>query len=151
MTSHYTKRILSCSWLMDACTTGHQWVKRGHQWDKWNSPINDTPSHISVIEVSKTEICNDTNDIIMHYSSTGGCRQGNGLIIDWSWTFTLIKTLAHGGRIIPVQHNQYHGCWWPGSLRRQDISTHDIDYILSYMRKDFNYLCHVSVEEWYKL
>ena len=31
--------------------------------------------------------------------------------------------------IIPVQHSQYHGCWWSGSLRRQDISTHDIDYV----------------------
>ena len=27
-------------------------------------------------------------------------------------------------RIIPVQHSQYHGCWCPGSLWRQDISTH---------------------------
>ena len=31
----------------------------------------------------------------------------------------------------------------------QDINTHDIDYVeqvtsLSHMRKDFNYLCHVS-------
>ena len=26
-----------------------------------------------------------------------------------------------------------------------------IDKFLSYMRKDFNYQCHVSVEEWYKL
>ena len=24
---------------------------------------------------------------------------------------------------------QYHGCWCPGTLRRQDISSHDIDYI----------------------
>ena len=23
---------------------------------------------------------------------------------------------------------QYHGCWWPGSLRRQDISSNAIDY-----------------------
>ena len=23
----------------------------------------------------------------------------------------------------------YHGCWCPGSLRRQDISSHDIDYV----------------------
>ena len=31
--------------------------------------------------------------------------------------------------IIPVQHNQYHGCWYSGSLRRQDISTHGIAYV----------------------
>ena len=24
---------------------------------------------------------------------------------------------------------QYNGCWCPGSLRRQDISNHDIDYV----------------------
>ena len=58
------------------------------------------------------------------------------------------------GRIIPVQHSQYHGCWCPRSWRRQDIGTHNIDCrigeLLPYTRKDFNYLCHVSVEEWYK-
>ena len=27
------------------------------------------------------------------------------------------------------QLGQYHGCWCPGSLRRQDISSHDIDYV----------------------
>ena len=26
-----------------------------------------------------------------------------------------------------VQHSQYHGCWCPGSLRHQDISTRDIE------------------------
>ena len=34
------------------------------------------------------------------------------------------------------------------------IGTHDIEYVeefLSYLRKDFNYLCHVSVEEKHKL
>ena len=25
--------------------------------------------------------------------------------------------------------DQHHGCWWPGSLRRQVISSHDIDYV----------------------
>ena len=31
--------------------------------------------------------------------------------------------------IILVQHSQYHGSWCPGFLRRQDISTHNIDYV----------------------
>ena len=31
-------------------------------------------------------------------------------------------------RVISVQLGQYHGCWCPGSLRRQDINSHDIDY-----------------------
>ena len=34
-----------------------------------------------------------------------------------------------GDRVISVELDQYHGCWYPGSLRRQDISTHDTDYV----------------------
>ena len=34
-----------------------------------------------------------------------------------------------GDRVNSVYLGQYHGCWCPGSLRRQDISSHDIDYI----------------------
>ena len=34
-----------------------------------------------------------------------------------------------GDQIISVQPSQYHGYWYPASLRRQDISTHDIDYV----------------------
>ena len=41
----------------------------------------------------------------------------------------LIYPLKCGDRINAVQHCQYHGCWCPGSLRRQDISTHDTDYV----------------------
>ena len=28
-----------------------------------------------------------------------------------------------------ILHIQYHGCWCPGSLRRQDISNYDIDLV----------------------
>ena len=38
-------------------------------------------------------------------------------------------TLSVQGRVIPVQHSQYHGCWCPGSFRRQGISTHDFGYV----------------------
>ena len=38
-------------------------------------------------------------------------------------------TLNVRDRVISVKLGQYHGCWWPGSLRRQDISSHDIDYV----------------------
>ena len=34
-----------------------------------------------------------------------------------------------GDRINSVQHSQYHDCWCPGSLRRQDINTQDVDYV----------------------
>ena len=32
-------------------------------------------------------------------------------------------------RVISVQLGQYQGCWCPGSLRRQDIRSNDIDYV----------------------
>ena len=54
------------------------------------------------------------------------------------------------------QVGQYHGCWCPGSLRRQDISSHDIDY-REYIDPPltwgnvFKYLCQINVEEWHKM
>ena len=50
---------------------------------------------------------------------------------------------------------QYHGCWCPGSLRRQGISSHGIDCIgkiCSWLPQGriFNYLCHISVQKWWK-
>ena len=67
-----------------------------------------------------------------------------------------LKPSTCGDRINSVQPREYHGCWCPGSLRRQDISTHDIDNVdtctfLSYSRKNFSYLCNVNVEEWHKM
>ena len=34
-----------------------------------------------------------------------------------------------GDQVISFKLGQYHGCWCPGSIRRQDISSRDIDYI----------------------
>ena len=42
--------------------------------------------------------------------------------------FELNPWLA-GDQVNSVYLGQYHGCWCPGSLRCQDISSHDIDYI----------------------
>ena len=39
----------------------------------------------------------------------------------------LFLPLTCGDRVISAELRQYHGCWSPGSLRRQDISNHDID------------------------
>ena len=39
------------------------------------------------------------------------------------------KLLTCGDRVISVKLGQYHDCWCPGSLRRQDIISHDIDYV----------------------
>ena len=38
-------------------------------------------------------------------------------------------TLTSWERMNPVQQSKYHGFWCPGSLRRQDISVYDIDYV----------------------
>ena len=37
--------------------------------------------------------------------------------------------LICGDSAMPVWQGQYHGCWCLGSLRRQVISPHDIDYV----------------------
>ena len=41
----------------------------------------------------------------------------------------ITQPLTCGDRINSVQDCQLHGCWCPGSLRRHDISTHDVDYV----------------------
>ena len=43
------------------------------------------------------------------------------------------KNLACKGLTLNIQGlsnltGQYHGCWCPGSFRRQGISTHEIGY-----------------------
>ena len=45
------------------------------------------------------------------------------------YNVTVCYPLTCGDRVISVWLCQYHGCWCPGSLRRQDISSHDIDYV----------------------
>ena len=42
----------------------------------------------------------------------------------------IYQPLMCGDRVISVYLGHYHGCWCPGSLRRQDISSHDIDYVV---------------------
>ena len=46
-----------------------------------------------------------------------------------SVTWESCYPLTCGDRVISVWLGQYHGCWCPGSLRRQDINSHDIDYV----------------------
>ena len=41
----------------------------------------------------------------------------------------MLKPLTCGDRVISVGLGQYHSCWCPGSLRRQDTSSYDIDYV----------------------
>ena len=37
--------------------------------------------------------------------------------------------------LLPILYCQYHGCWCPGTLRSQGISSHDIDSISSILEK----------------
>ena len=47
----------------------------------------------------------------------------------WNVIQYVLTLNVRGDWVISVYLGQYHGCWCPGSLRRQDISSHDIDYI----------------------
>ena len=50
--------------------------------------------------------------------------------LQWSNREEYGSPLTWGDQIIPVQHSQYHGCCWcPCPLRRQNISTYDINYV----------------------
>ena len=56
----------------------------------------------------------------------------------------------------PGKPSQYHVCWCPGSWRRQDISRHDIDNIISAYpnlswRESFINLCLFNAQQWYKI
>ena len=69
------------------------------------------------------------------------------------------SSLRCGDRVNSAYLGQYHGCWCPGSLRHQDINSHDIDYVeyipqsWSYLRKDSKYIpvanqCGVMAYNW---
>ena len=30
---------------------------------------------------------------------------------------------------LPSLQSEYHGCWWPGDARSQDISIHDVGLV----------------------
>ena len=32
---------------------------------------------------------------------------------------------------IHIAHSQYHGCWWPGGIRSQGISSNGIDLVFA--------------------
>ena len=56
-------------------------------------------------------------------------RVTSAIIRDYLLQERFLKPLMCGDRVISVELGQYHSCWRPGSLRRQDISIHDIDYV----------------------
>ena len=48
-----------------------------------------------------------------------------------------LKPFLMEGKTPFVFHGQYHGCWWPGDVRSQDIINHGIDLV--YM--EYSILC----------
>ena len=61
----------------------------------------------------------------------------------WFWSQNIFEELS-----------RCHSRWCPDLLHCQGISSHSIDYVvksLSSVQKDFNYLLHLHVQEWYKI
>ena len=49
------------------------------------------------------------------------------------WWCKWLKSFLMEERNTFIQHNQYHGCWWPGDIRSQGIRSHGIDlFFLEY-------------------
>ena len=48
------------------------------------------------------------------------------LHIDLTQVLKILPQVREGPNIL---HNQYHGCWCPGDVRSQGISSHDIDLV----------------------
>ena len=44
-------------------------------------------------------------------------------------TSQLISFLMKDKNLPTVSYSQYHGCWWPGDMRSQNISSHSIDLV----------------------
>ena len=40
-----------------------------------------------------------------------------------------LKSFPMEDKDLFILHSQYHGCWWPGDARSQDISSHDIHLV----------------------
>ena len=45
------------------------------------------------------------------------------------WNLPGVNELTGADRNNLIQQSKYHVCWCPGSLRGQDISTHDIGHV----------------------
>ena len=49
------------------------------------------------------------------------------LILRW-WRY--LKSILVKANDLFILHNQYLGCWWPGDIKSQGISSHGIDLLL---------------------
>ena len=88
-------------------------------------------SYIWFITIVSTQI-NDKARVIWMYFHTPFQQLDNNSLAGFSILINTkinFLTLNVRDRINSVQHIQYHGCWCPDSWRRQDISTHVINYV----------------------
>ena len=44
-------------------------------------------------------------------------------------TAQVVEILPQKNKNLPILRTQYHGCWCPGDVRSQGISSHDIDLV----------------------
>ena len=49
------------------------------------------------------------------------------LHIDMTQVLKILPRILKQEKDLSILYNQYHGCWCPGDVRSQGISSHDID------------------------
>ena len=102
---------------------------------KWLSNFSTSLDYTLAIEydvyiwqVSPRVSCGDTCQIWLCFKDQKATfARSNTLLTEKLKSEAL--TLNVRGQVISVKLGQYHGCWCPGSLRRQDSSSNDIDYV----------------------
>ena len=110
-----------------------------------NLKVRSRPQNWTGTQNQTTQNSNRTRKIVMdkclwcwHWGLSGSWYQ-----IVFQPTLKIVMFNCYWNRNILAKLVQFHGCWWPGDLCRQDISSHGIGcvrLINPYMRKDFNYL-----------
>ena len=118
----------------------HNECKRPHHatWRIWNLDIENEYHYLTLenkfrlllikgVELSILGVTYQhifaTSNLCYQQSSGQPVRRGSWQDAVWH----MLRTQQSSGK--PVRLGQYHGCWCPGSSRRQVISSHDIDYI----------------------
>ena len=56
------------------------------------------------------------------------CAPSGSRKVNSRFSYSLLTVLTKSTDQL-IQHSHYYGCWYSGSLRRQDISTHGIAYV----------------------
>ena len=65
----------------------------------------------------------------IHYEHTD-LETDRVMVLRWKYQRNVYKCFKPGTQVKSLEgRGQYHGCWCPGSLRRQVISSHGIDKV----------------------